>query len=107
MLWIRRFNGTGNYYDFATSLGLSEDNNQLYVTGLSVGTGSGEDYASLAYDVPTGTRLWMHRYNGPGNDNDDANAVSVSPDGSVVVVTGTSLKSGHDWDYATVAYSAR
>jgi len=48
----------------------------------------------------------VSRSNSPANDHDDANALAVSADSSRIFVTGTSLLSGHDWDYATVAYSA-
>ena len=57
--------------------------------------------------VVPGARLWVRRYNGPGNSmgNDDvARSVAVSPDGSAVYVTGYSQGTISD-EYATIAYS--
>ena len=81
----------------------------MFVTGGSVGSGSDSDYATVAYDAATGTQLWVTRYNGPatvGSRLDQANALGVSTDGSRVFVTGESIGSGSDFDYATVAYDA-
>jgi WD40 repeat protein len=48
-----------------------------------------------------GTRLWVSRYDGPANPDDNAAALAVSPGGGTVFVTGTS-----NGDYVTVAYRA-
>jgi hypothetical protein len=63
----------------------------------------------VAYRADDGARLWVRRYDGPATswyDSDVANAVTVSPDGSAVFVTGDSYRSADDDDYATVAYTA-
>src|SRR5207249_4915568 len=78
----------------------------VFVTGFIPGSTHYPDYATVAYDASTGARLWVKRYNGPGNAYDLARALGVSPDGTTVFVTGSSLRSASTYDYATVAYDA-
>ena len=104
-LWISRYNGPGNGTEGATSVAVSVSGKSVFVTGYSPGATSREDYATVAYNAATGARLWVKRYNGPGNNTDIAQAVTVSPSGGTVVVTGGSTGSTSDFDYATVAYN--
>ena len=60
------------------------------------------DIASAA----PGSQLWAERYDGPYSRLDNAADVGVSPDGSVVFVTGHSRGTRNGHDYATVAYDA-
>jgi WD40 repeat protein len=109
-LWVSRYNGPGNSYDDAASVTVSPTRGTVFVTGLSAGAASGFDYATVAYSAATGARLWVSRYNGPGNGYDEARSIAASPGGHTVFVTGNSnrLTSGLDpgFDYATVAYNA-
>ncbi|SDU78554.1 S8 family serine peptidase [Jiangella alkaliphila] len=111
-LWQARYDGPARGQDGVNDIALSPDGARVYVTGLSVGQGvgpSGGDYATLAYDASTGDELWLARYNGPGDNFDNARAVEVSPDGGTVLVTGqVQLRTGttSHTDYGTVAYDA-
>ena len=111
LLWVSRYRGSGNG-STAHSVAVSPDGENVFVTGDSPGTASGDDYATVAYNAATGAQLWVKRYNGPGNDWDSAQSVAVSPAGSTVYVTGFSFgtpsrpDTTSGFDYATVAYSA-
>jgi WD40 repeat protein len=106
-LWANRYNGPANSDDTATALGVSPDGSTVFVTGYSPGTTTSWDYATVAYNAATGSKVWAKRYNGPASSTDRAIALGVSPDGSTVFVTGSSYAGAADaYDYATVAYNA-
>jgi len=104
-LWTNRYNGPGNSDDNATAMAV-DGNNDVIVTGGSLGNGSSNDYATIKYSSE-GVPLWTNRYNGPGNGNDSSCAVAV--DGSNnVIVTGYSAANGSvpfNYDYVTIKYS--
>ena len=104
-LWAKRYNGPANFFDGANALGVSPDGSTVFVTGQSDGS-VGFEYATIAYDAATGTQQWVSRFKGPTGLGNVANALGVSPDGSRVFVTGGSVGSGTESDYATVAYDA-
>ena len=99
--WVARYDGPVNSRDAAYAIAVDSEDN-IYVTGYSVGSGTYYDYATVKYD-PTGNEVWVKRYNGPGNSYDQANAVSLDASGSVYV-TGYSYGDGTLQDYATVKY---
>ena len=103
-LWVERYDGPANGFDGALALGVSSDGSEMFVTGKSYGSSGFTDYATVAYDTATGGELWVERYDGPANDDDSADALGVGPDGSKVFVTGSSVGSSSEDDYATVAY---
>jgi len=100
-LWVQRYNGPGNGWDKALAIALDSSNN-VYVTGESRGSVTSSDYATVKYD-PDGNQLWVQRYNGPVNDWDQAYAIALDSSGNVYV-TGLSVGSGTDYDYATIKY---
>src|SRR3954471_10262926 len=61
-LWVSRYTGPRAGDDEATSLVVSPDGSTVYVTGHSHGTGTGADYATVAYDASTGAESWVTRY---------------------------------------------
>jgi DNA-binding beta-propeller fold protein YncE len=100
--WISRYSSPGNNFDAAYGLGISPDGTKVFVTGRA---GSAWDYGTVAYNAKDGTQLWAKGYNGPGNGNDTATSLGVSPDGTTVFVTGGSEGLGTSQDYATLAYN--
>ncbi len=102
-LWVARYNGTANKDDQACAVAVDAYGN-VVVTGASKGSGDHYNYVTIKYDT-TGNQLWLARYIGPGNAEDDAKAVALDQAGNVYV-TGQSKGSGTDFDYATVKYSS-
>ncbi len=100
-LWVARYNGPGNSDDIAQAIAVDNSGN-VYVTGQSIGSVTGYDYATLKY-YPNGDTAWVRRYNGPGNGEDVAYDLAVDGSGNVYV-TGWSYGSGTDYDYATLKY---
>ena len=74
----------------------------VYVTGVSANTGTGNDFATVKYDN-NGNQQWVIRYNGPANGNDGATAIAVAPDGSIYV-TGYSQNASGGSDITTIKY---
>ncbi len=82
-LWLAIYNGPRHRGDKASSLVVSPDGSRVFVTGTSRGHGTGDDYATVAYDATTGSQLWVSRYTAPGvGKEDSATAIAASPDGS-------------------------
>ena len=102
-LWTNRYDGPGNGDDQARAAAADASGN-VYVTGGSF-FGVSRDWATIGYSS-AGTVMWLARYDGLANDQDQPQAVAVGSDGSVYV-TGTSVGSGvYNYDYATIAYSS-
>jgi WD40 repeat protein len=101
-LWARRY--TGSFY--ATSAAVSPTGDRVLAAGESPGASPEDygDYATVAYNAATGTRLWGNHYNGPGNGFDEISSITVTSGGDRVFVTGASPGAGSAEDYATIAY---
>ena len=102
--WVARYNGPANYWDEAFFLAVDGGGN-VYVTGRSWGGGTSYfDYATVKYDA-SGNQIWVARYNGPGNEQDQAYSLAVDGGGNVYVA-GFSYGGETHEDYATVKYDA-
>ncbi|OQP40072.1 hypothetical protein A4H97_17825 [Niastella yeongjuensis] len=103
-LWSARYNGPGNSTDVPWSIAVDQALN-VYITGWSA-AGPNEtnfDYATIKYNV-YGQQLWLKRYNGPANGNDQASALAIDKDHNVYV-TGRSTGIGTGYDFATIKYN--
>ncbi len=100
--WVQRYLGPGNNHDGPNGIAIDGSGN-IYVTGASMGSGTGFDYATIKYS-PSGTELWVQRYNGPLNSFDYGNSIAVDDPGNVYV-TGGSAGSGTNYDFATIKYN--
>jgi hypothetical protein len=77
--------------------------NNVYVTGYSPGTNSGNDIVTIKYSN-SGKQMWVQRYNGPGNGDDEGNAIAVDKNGNVYV-TGYDTTSAGGTEIVTIKYS--
>jgi hypothetical protein len=101
--WEARYNGPGNDFDLAASMAVDAFGN-IYVTGQSLGSGTGSDYATVKYNS-AGVQQWVARYSSVGNFSDAAKSLAVDAAGNVLV-TGISENVGDLGDYTTIKYDA-
>ena len=102
--WVARYNGTGNGDDWGSAITVVPYTGHVYITGGSQGTGPALlDYVTMKLSASTGDTAWVQRYNGPGNNWDEAYSIDVDNSGNVYV-TGESKGVGTQYDYATILY---
>ena len=101
--WVQRYNGPGNFIDFANDIAIDNSGN-VYVTGASKGSTSNSDYCTIKYN-PSGAQQWVKRYDGPGNSVDGANSIAIDTFGNVYI-TGHSTGIGTQYDYCTIKYNS-
>jgi uncharacterized delta-60 repeat protein len=104
--WVDRYDGPVNDYDEARAITLDPSGN-VYVSGYSRSIGKewySDDYLTIKYS-PGGARQWIARYNGTGNEYDDARAIAVDAAGNVYV-TGSSDAPKENGDFATIKYNS-
>jgi len=103
-IWVKRYNGSANGIDQATSID-SDSLGNVYVSGYTAETGTGaSDYAVIKYS-PAGVLQWVRNYNGTGNGEDHILSMIVDNIGNTIV-TGYSLGVGTGNDYVTIKYNS-
>jgi outer membrane protein assembly factor BamB len=88
VLWTRQYNGPGA--DNADSIATSRDGSKVFVTGDSASPTT-VDSLTIAYNATTGIQVWSHRVTGATGESDFLGVLAVSPDGSQLIMTGSSL----------------
>jgi DNA-binding beta-propeller fold protein YncE len=91
--------------DLAGSCAVAPDGAAFYVAGLHRTGLSRASAFTVGYAATTGLTLWSRRYNGTRRSWESAHALSISPDGSRLYVTGVTDVRGPE-DYLTLAYDA-
>src|SRR5438046_1877286 len=71
-LWTARYSGP--HADVAQAVTVDSHGN-VCVTGASFGNSSNQDIATVKYSS-LGAKLWVKRYNGPGNGHDEGRAIA-------------------------------
>jgi hypothetical protein len=105
--WADHYDGPVDNYSIAFDVAISRDSRKAIVTGGSWAPTKGYDFATIAYGVTNGPRLWVRRYDGPDSLSDVAYSVAISPNGSTAFVVGKSDSDVHLDDYLTIAYSLK
>lgn len=75
-------------FDLVTDMAVDRTGTRAFVTGWSRAGDGTVDWATVAFDQRTGTRLWSARHHGAGDAADVPLGVAVSPGGDRVAVAG-------------------
>ena len=100
--WAQIVDGPLNDEDKAFDV-LTDLNQNVYVTGRSMGAGgTAENMLTIKYDA-LGNILWQDTYNGTGSGYDDAQQMRLGGSGDLYI-TGYSAGNGTNNDYLTLKY---
>ncbi len=100
-IWAKAYNGPAVQQD--SSVGVSINSaGMVFVTGWSIGSGTGADIVTIRYNPDNGDTLWVNRYNGLSSLEDKVSAITC--DNNAVYVTGWSFVPSRD--IVTIKYDA-
>jgi uncharacterized delta-60 repeat protein len=102
--WVQRHSSGSSSVDEGRGVTVDSSGN-IIVTGTVTAANGFYDHYTVKYAAADGAILWSKAYNGPGNSNDEGRAVAVDGSGNVIVA-GTSVGSGGNYDYYTAKYAA-
>jgi uncharacterized delta-60 repeat protein len=101
--WVYSYNGPGNNDDYAYSLVAGTDGN-MYAAGYSWGSGTAHDFTVISL-TPSDSQRWVYRYNGPGNNPDEAYSIVAAADGNIYAA-GVSQGSGTGVDFTVISLTS-
>ncbi|MBI5401888.1 MAG: SBBP repeat-containing protein [Ignavibacteriae bacterium] len=109
--WVAKYHGPGTQVDAVNqpSSIVLDNNENVYVTGVSTGDTTFNDIATIKFDS-SGTQKWVTRYNGPANLGDSAVDIKVDNSGNVYVTGATGREMYPNWgprrNYVTIKYDS-
>ena len=101
-IWTSSYDGPPGWYDVASTVAMGPAGSVI-VAGLSDGSGTGWDWATVAYDITNGAQLWEMRFDGPTSQSDEPSHVIANDDGEVFV-TGYGYGVDSNKDMFTICY---
>lgn len=109
MLWVARYGEPESDWSRPVDI-VSDEEGNVYVTGLSEDDFHSTDFATVKYG-PNGAVQWAARYNGPGYYDDEAVGLIVDELGAVYVAGSSAGPNGAEWPideawsvYTTIKY---
>jgi hypothetical protein len=100
-LWVQRYNGPYNRYDYGRSLVIA--NGMCYVAGYGEVSYSNYNIYTLAYNAVSGAPMWFRNYHG-GYDDDYGYDICADSSGRVFV--GGYIETwSQGYNFATLAYN--
>jgi hypothetical protein len=93
---------SGTLVSVSTSIAIDQANS-VYVTGYSPGINTGNDIVTIKYGS-SGNMIWLQRYNGTGDGDDEGNAIAVDAIGNVYV-TGYETTAAGGTEMVTIKYA--
>ncbi|MCU0434012.1 MAG: SBBP repeat-containing protein [Bacteroidia bacterium] len=100
-VWTKTYDGNAINYDDGRNL-LCDNLGNVFVTGYSFTAGQNHNYLLLEYDS-LGNQILLERWNGSGNNSDQAYSIGYDTLGSVYL-GGMSRGAGTGEDYAVVKF---
>lgn len=77
----------------------------VYVTGSSVGSGTGYDFATVRYMASNGTQQWIKTENGPASGNDYVSGIVSTGPFNVYVTGSMNFGAPTGLDFYTIRYT--
>lgn len=101
-LWVSRYVGPSGD-DVPKSIAFSQG--FVYVTGSSLGSGTGTDFLTVRYNASNGAESWNKRENYEASGNDAANSIAILDSNSVFVTGSAAFNAPAGTDYLTIRYT--
>lgn len=101
-LWVRHYNGTSGTMNNLTTAACADAGGNVFITGTSEGTGTGEDFVTVKYSS-AGVVVWDHRHVEPGSIQERPWDMACGT--GVVFVTGEVRPAVDDFNALTLKYA--